>query len=137
MREFYSQRGINVDQLTRETGLLNVPKLQTISTQVGESLRQGGQTYSMSGDQRPTVSQQQPSGSRQPSADQPQQEEQHQPDQQSEFNPSVGQRRPREASDDTGQTGTSRQRTRVQDQSRIAGELAAGIQQGSIGPKRK
>jgi len=138
MREFYSQRGINVDQLTRETGLFNVPKLQTISTQVGGSLRQGGQTYSMSGNpQQPTISQQQPSGSRQPSDDQAPQEEQQMPDQQSEFNPNVGQRRPREASDDTGQTGTSRQRTRVQDQSRIAGELAAGIQQGPTGPKRK
>ena len=51
------------------------------------------------------------------------------PDQQSEFNPSVGQRRPLEAS--------SRQRTGGKDQSRIAGELAAGIQQGPTGPKRK
>ena len=101
MREFYTQRGIDVDKLTRETGLFTVPRLQTISTQVGGSLRQGGQTYLMSGNpQQPIISPRQPSGSQQPSADPAPGGQQQQPDQQSELNPRVGERRPRDEADE-------------------------------------
>jgi len=121
MREFYAQRGIDVDAITQKTGLFTIPpKLQTISTQVGLSLNRQQQTYSISGGGT-QVQEQQPSSSQAPSENP--QPPQPPPQQDAPMSQARGTRRGRE---DDG-AGPSQQQPRNRDQARITGGVRGRI----------